>query len=171
MLKYSDMQERLGQKGFTVLGSGLYATVYAHPVNREIAIKVTKSIDQWPDYVAWATREGFAGNHAPKVHNLKVMDGWYMAVMERLVDTINSVKYIHPMVNHPLREIDTYRLDETGDPELTEFVHAMGAAGFYGDMHGGNVMFRKDGTIVVTDPSSSSSCSKPRIRRGQLVSP
>lgn len=173
-----EFREFLENKGFKKLGSGLYSVVYAHPTNPDIAIKVGEP-DPWPDYAVWATENGYAGKFAPLVHSLKSYKGnghrdFYVAVMERLVDTIRGVREEYADHNqsrlHNPFNVDGWELKrDDSRPDLQDFMHQMSNAGYSGDLHDGNIMVRKDGEIVITDPVSGYHKSNARIRKGEVV--
>jgi hypothetical protein len=181
-----DFEAYLNKNGFEKIGSGMHAHVYSHPKRKDIAVKVSRdSHDTWPEYVAWATENGFAGTYAPKVYSLKSFGKYYVAVMERLVDTfggirneygehIKSNQYRTDYYKNPFAKIDMWELMRGSDPQypdLANYLKNMASAGFSGDLHDGNIMVRHDGSIVVTDPSSHYSDNKLRIRRGQVIRP
>ena len=95
-MQRSDYENKLRALNFDHLGKGMYANVFAIP-NTDKVIKVASN-DAWPDYIKWATQNDYAGKFAPKVYSLKFHDGWYVAIMERLVETmkefeVNSEQY------------------------------------------------------------------------------
>jgi hypothetical protein len=187
---YTNAQERyentLGKLGYQKIGSGLYSNVFAKP-NGERCIKVGQ-FDQWPHYARWAIEAGYAGNFAPKVYSLKYHDDFYVAVMERLVATMNDVQAAsdYRCENNSLwhlyqgfyHAVDDWRETENAIEknqlpddlaELKIFASDLRAAGMTGDIHGGNVMVRKDGHLVVIDPSSRRSDQKVRIKNGEVI--
>jgi hypothetical protein len=153
-----EYENKLRALNFEHLGKGLYANVFAIP-NTDKVIKVASN-DAWPDYIKWSTENGYAGTFAPKVYSLKFQDGWYVAIMERLVETmkefdLNSDQYRHYRNHIMFRHYEIPKHSTKDKPVgLMEFVQNLRDAGLAGDMHPGNVMVRKDGQIVVTDPTS-----------------
>src|SRR5258707_15634880 len=87
-----EYQAKLATLGCELIGHGLYSSVYSIPNTLDKVIKVG-SLDEWPSYIQWATKNGHAGKFAPKVYSLKFHDEFYVAIMERLVCTINDLKY------------------------------------------------------------------------------
>jgi hypothetical protein len=83
-------ENKLRARGYQLLGKGLYSNVFAAPKSDKV-IKVA-DMDEWPRYILWATKNGYAGNFAPKVYSLKFHDGYYVATMERLVATIQDIR-------------------------------------------------------------------------------
>jgi len=164
-------ENSLRARGFEVIGKGLYANVFAKP-NSDKVVKVA-AWDNWPTYIKWATKNGYAGKFAPKVENLKFYDDFYVATMERLVGTINDFLDGYSVHHGLYREITLWHHDETSEAtELLEFVAKLRAENLTGDWHPGNVMVRKDGQIVVTDPSSARFKGRRfRIKRGQITAP
>jgi len=164
-------ENKLRAKGFNFIGKGLYANVFAKD-NSDKVVKVAR-LDDWPSYIKWATENGFAGKFAPKVESLKFHDGFYVAVMERLVGTLHEFDGTTSIHRRLYKEITAWRDNGTSDAtDLMEFVTKLKQAGLSGDWHYGNVMVRKDGQIVVTDPSSSPFRGERfRIRYGQITAP
>src|SRR6266446_8859484 len=166
-------ENNLRAKGFENIGHGLYANVFAKP-NSDKVIKVA-ALDSWPTYIKWATEKGYAGKFAPRVDNLKFHDGFYVATMERLVGTIHDFYHRSSSVHNELYdEITSWYVDESTSEaaDLIKFVTKLKAAKLVGDWHFGNVMVRKDGQIVVTDPIARRFNEKPfRIKSGQITAP
>lgn len=95
-MSYDAMARFLTKRGYYAIGSGAYSTVFAHDNDPDYVIKVSRSYDDWPTYVEWAQKEGFAGTLAPKVTHLKVYDTFdgrkmYVAKVERLAEIIRDV--------------------------------------------------------------------------------
>ena len=183
-----EYQANLVARGCEKLGSGCYGAVYSIPGTDKV-IKVG-SQDQWPDYIVWATRNGYAGNFAPKVYSLKFksFEGheYYVAIMERLVCTIGQMKLdpddnyrsvsapqikLHSQIENWLGQPDADRSpDLVQATDLLEYVKALRLAKFTGDCHSSNVMVRHDGSLVVTDPVSySDTGTRFRIRSGHCL--
>ena len=160
------------------IGSGRYANVFAKP-GSNIAIKVAEP-DAWPQYVKWATEQGYAGTFAQKVYSLKFYSPkdkppFYVATMERLVDTIGNIRSQNSQLKSQyigLRDIVLWGRSNALDeyPDLKAFANDLKANGFTDDLHDGNIMVRKDGQMVVTDPLSHRATSNAfRIRHSQVV--
>src|SRR6266481_3438641 len=165
-------ENKLRAKGFNSIGRGLYANVFAKD-NSDKVVKVAR-LDNWPSYIKWATNHGYAGTFAPKVESLKFYDGFYVAVMERLVGTLNEFKGVTSIHHQLYSEITAWRNNDTTSDatDLMEFATKLKLAGLAGDWHYGNVMVRKDGQIVVTDPTSKSfKENRFRIKYGQITAP
>lgn len=166
----------LHKRGFSKIGGGLYSTVLAK-YSEDYVIKVAR-LDRWPEYIRWATSQGYAGTFAPKVYGLKYYETFYVATMERLVCTIEETKAAigrdrnpyhkaHMAVKHWARD---YSMDNVPDyPDLEAFIKACYHAGFGDDLHDGNLMLRKDGQIVLIDPSSNHSDYRFRIKSGKII--
>jgi len=165
-------ENSLRAKGFEDIGKGLYANVFAKP-NSDKVVKVAR-LDSWPTYIKWATAKGYAGKFAPKVYNLKFHDDFYVATMERLVGTIHDFNEFDSIHNELYMEITSWYVDESTSEatDLIEFAIKLKAAKLTGDWHFGNVMVRKDGQIVITDPSARPFNGKLfRIKSGQITAP
>lgn len=169
-----EYENKLRARGYQLIGSGLYSNVFATPK----ADKVVKvgDMDEWPAYILWATKCGFAGTFAPKVFSLKFHDNYYVALMERLVCTIGNISRYGDENGRNSEQVGLYnaiiqdRNSNSEATDLTAFVQAMRRAGHQGDLHDGNVMVRHDGQIVVTDPVAGYfSSSRFRIKSGACV--
>ena len=180
-------ENNLRAKGFEDIGKGLYANVFAKP-NSDKVIKVA-ALDSWPTYIKWAIQKGYAGKFSPKVYNLKFHDDFYVATMERLIGTMHDFNRSSSIHNALYNEITLWYVDESpitsrdernsagsrlssGATDLIKFIIKLKAAKLVGDWHYGNVMVRKDGQIVVTDPIARRFNEKPfRIKSGQITAP
>jgi|SRR5882724_4524028 len=166
-------ENSLRAKGFEDIGKGVYANVFAKP-NSDKVVKVA-NLDSWPTYIKWATENGYAGKFAPKVDSLKFHDDFYVATMERLVGTMHDFYHRASSIHNELyHEITSWYVDESTSEatDLIKFVTKLKAAKLTGDWHFGNVMVRKDGQIVITDPSARPFDGKPfRIKSGQITAP
>lgn len=170
-----EYENKLARLGLPELGHGLYSKVFAIP-NTDKVIKVGAR-DQWPDFAKWATENGYAGTFAPKVFSLKFKEGYYIAVMERLVDTIaetvKTTRSTQSIIYNFLR--NSWRDDEQPKEakeasDWLAFIEKLRWAGLSNDLHDGNVMIRSDGQLVVTDPASDySSSGKFRIKNAALA--
>lgn len=161
--------------GFECIGGGVFSKVYAKP-GSDRCIKVAKAEDAWPAYILWAMRKRYTGTFAPKVYSLKFHHGYYVAVMERLVCTLQDIicdsddYYHHPGYTNQVR--DFCRLGEHKHPDKADkwikFAKAANGANLLQDLHNGNFMLRKDGQLVLIDPASRFSPTRPRIKAGYL---
>jgi hypothetical protein len=149
--------ERLQKRGFVVLGSGCYSTVLAKPGSERV-IKVNRNTDNWIDYVSWAAKAGYAGGFAPKVYSWKRHEGWAVAIVERMTESYNySYKQDQALImalTGPAKQgsVMAKLYMEDIAPGSVEFFEQLRMRRFDGDIGGGNVMFRKDGSICITDP-------------------
>lgn len=164
----------LARLGFRSIGHGLYSSVFAHPKSPGKVVKVGSQMDGWIEYVVWASRKGYAGTCAPKVHSLHIIkpqDGpaFYVAVMERLDVTVTRAegensrdpkRYTHALNAHAavLDRCRSFRAPEyitaLAGPHWANFIEAFqrDLEGAYWDLHEGNWMVRYDGSLVLTDP-------------------
>jgi len=178
MLTKCEYENKLASLGCREIGSGLYSNVFSVPNRTDIVIKVA-DLDPWPSYIKWATENGHAGKLAPKVYSLKFHSagfGYYVAIMERLVCTINEMKFgVDGRRGNPVQVKDYEALagdwrNEQSDCEAVDLVayyQLLKLNRFSGDIHDRNVMVRHDGQIVVTDPVSGAFNSQTfRIKNG-----
>lgn len=171
----------LEAKGFERLGSGFYSTVIGAPESDKV-IKILQrpTTDGWLDYVHWGAKEGFAGTLTPKVFSYKLIktprtvEPFGIAVMERLDKTMQSLdrKDSKSILSMLFSYSVTYQNEyakkwiEELAPGANKFVEKFTAQFDSGyDLHGGNYMFRKDGSFVISDPLSGI----PENKRGNFT--
>lgn len=170
--------DALQAKGFHTLGSGAFSTVLAHPDNNDKVVKVIyrPQQDGWVDYAHWAGQKGYAGTFAPRVFSYKLVKSYSkekkeyywsspqdfgVAVMERLDKTLTQTemnadgRVLHPLFKHAMSESAlAVRMLDSVVPGLANFAKDL-KKDFEDerfDLHDGNMMLRKDGSFVVTDP-------------------
>jgi hypothetical protein len=169
------------KRGYYQIGGGLFSQVFAKK-NSDYVIKVSYVIDKWPDYIEWAINHGYDGKFAPKVYSLKFYDGFYVAIMERLVCTIEEIernggrRTYQQWLCRAIRDWTGYTYGSSDDnpaanaTELEDFCRKLCHLGMNGDLHNGNVMIRKDGQIVIIDPcGKSSDTCRLRIKHSKVV--
>src|SRR5882672_8899390 len=97
---------KLEKRGYTVLGRGAYSTVLGKKDSDRV-IKVSRSLDDWIDYVQWGAKNGYAGNFVPRVYSWKRYSrygehpkdeyerttDWSVAVVERMKATCHDEKH------------------------------------------------------------------------------
>lgn len=158
---------KLEARGYKKLGAGCYSTVLWKSGDR--VIKVNRQPDAWIDYILWANQKGYCGNLAPKVFSYKKIGTFYVAIVEKMMYTGESIRYKDN--NHvTLSLFDMARHEnELAGKLLDQLVP--GARGFTKglldkfsgerlDLHHGNIMFRADGTMAVVDPVAFTSREK-----------
>lgn len=160
-------QCQLVKRGYEELGNGLFSKVYSKP-HLNVAIKVARH-DDWPQYIEWSIGNGYSGTFAPKVYSLKCYPNFYVAIMERLVCTIGELSYHGNTCHRHLRLGAIRQHEDCEATELVEFMKNCRNAGYCNDLHEWNWMLRKDGQIVLTDPTSRHSNSKLRIKYGRIM--
>lgn len=156
---YLAFEKGLVRKGFTRLGSGAYSVVYAKGDSDRV-IKITRREDNWIDYCKWAAENGYAGTFAPRVFSYKKIGSYSVAVVERCsrlqrdVDRKAPEAVVSGLVLYVLKNNETAKLLlDLVQPKLPEFLEAFNKRFPKGqDLHGGNIMFRKDGSMCYTDP-------------------
>lgn len=148
----------LEKKGYKKLGSGCYSTVLGYPSSNKV-IKVTRQNDNWIGFVKWAAKEGFMGTHVPKVYSYKNHGSWSVSLVERLEKTAYYVKREENA--RAIKDMFDLALDgnnlalkfcNDNQPTLGDFIEKIRPLN-PGDLHHGNFMVRKDGALVLTDPS------------------
>lgn len=160
----SNFQRKLEKKGFVELGHGCFSTVMAKKDSDKV-IKITRKPDGWIDYCHWAAKEGFAGKFAPRVYSYKRFNNkapFEVSVVERMDKTFWDVEYkediyvvrdLARLVKHGNQKASSI-LEEMA-PGFPRFIKGLGEKFDKSlDMHDGNIMLRKDGSICYTDPVS-----------------
>jgi hypothetical protein len=168
---------KLLARGYYLLGSGAYSSVYVHDADPDFVIKVSKRPDDWPTYVKWGHDAGYAGTFTPKIVAMKVFtDGCYIAKMERLKDTLYASPKradLSPDIEHgkqlaykaahgtpasnkldiKITKVILQHLDEERNG-FGSFMKAFGErfTGCDYDMHPGNWMTTDGDRFVLTDP-------------------
>src|SRR6266481_1209137 len=92
---------KLESRGYKILGRGAYSTVLGKEGSDKV-IKVSRSLDNWIDYIQWSAANGYAGNFAPRVYSWKRHPGskplrdwesnndWSVAVVERMAGCVTE---------------------------------------------------------------------------------
>lgn len=174
---------RLKQKGFEQLGAGAYSTVLGKPGSNKV-IKVSRTLDNWIDYIQWGAEKGYAGKFVPRVfswkrHQRKCTDPWSdgewsVAVVERMDKTLDN--YAEDMallqsLMYPANKgnIMAHLYMDDICPGSFEFFSELRKNDYASDIAGKNMMVRKDGTLCITDPACGSiKTEKKRIRSGEF---
>lgn len=165
--------EALVSRGFEVLGSGHFATVYGKPGSDKV-LKVGRAgaADGWLAYAAFARQSG--SPYAPKIGRIKWHVGgagsrWYVAVLERLHSTVFDIddnrhpaKKQHRLASKILwrdQSAEAWAKEEeaANAPGLVAYMSEVRKLfdGIYDfDLHSANSMIRADGSLVITDPLS-----------------
>ena len=160
-------QKKLQKHGFEVIGSGAHSSVYARKGSDRV-LKVNYVNDNWPDFAKWAIDKGYAGTFAPKIYSLKQHKRFYVCSMERLDKTMQAAGRKHPLApavdvfNFACHANDNAKaildllvpgMDKFGEDLTAEFKTDL-------DIHAGNFMLRKDGSLVAVDPVYGRSSGK-----------
>jgi len=175
----------LEKRGFKRLGAGAYSTVLGKEGSDKV-IKVSRSLDNWIDYIQWSAANGYAGNFAPRVYSWKRHPGseplrdwennndWSVAVVERMADTVTEPEQdMSLLMNlyypaHRGNMMAKLYMDDLC-PGSYKFFNGLQENNFASDIAGKNVMVRKDGTFCVTDPTCGSiKTEKKRFRTGDF---
>lgn len=169
----------LEKKGFKRLGAGAYSTVLGKDGSDKV-IKVSRSLDNWIDYIQWAAKEGYAGNLAPKVFSWKKHESdtnnFSVAIVERMQSTTRDDNYksdasVIMSLTYPARKgnIMAQLFMEELQANSVKFFNQLHELDFDGDIGGGNVMVRANGTICVTDPTAGNiKTTVKRLRSGDF---
>lgn len=174
---------KLAKKGFKHIGGGFYSAVYAHPTSdRVIKVNHGHKCDAWIDYVLWANQQGYGGKFAPKMYSYKHYGNFYVAIMERMEYTVaDSEMTSEAPVAQTLFSLAATHENEKAKllvdllvPGLGEFSEKLRKT-FPSerlDLHEHNIMYRKDGSICVTDPlCHESTLTVTRLRARDFLAP
>jgi hypothetical protein len=165
--------KRIRSKGFREIGSGAFADVYGHKTNKKYVYKVGV-LDGTPSndaYLCFAKKVIKQKNNPwlPRItelvihqHDTSVVDdtdiwGYYVAKIERL-QPIGRKDY--EVISYTEKAIDAgkkkpYGVTITEDVDYNNAIKIIVACikdGHTRDIHDGNIMKRKDGQLVFTDP-------------------
>lgn len=167
----------LEKRGYKLLGSGAYSSVYGKDGYDKV-LKVSRCLDNWIDYVAWASSNGYAGNFAPRVFSWKRFKNpdvqrrkfdyfygrwdesqWSVAVVERMVETVKEdsklsqdfkiIERLHDLADKSI--LAELVVDEIV-PGVGKFFKDLHKNFYASDIYSKNLMVRKDGSFCVTDP-------------------
>lgn len=176
-----EFRRALEKRGFKLLGEGHYSAVYGKD-GYDRVIKVSRTLDNWIDYVAWASKNGFAGTFAPKVYSWKRFKGppwvkpswmhwdsyddykkigndWSVAIVERMAETLNAdsqlaqdFKLVERLHDLPEKSLLAEVILDEIIPGVGSFFKKLHRNFRASDIYAKNMMIRKDGTFCVTDP-------------------
>lgn len=167
------------KKGWERLGSGAHSIVYAKKDSDKV-IKVTSNLDNWIDYIQWAAKAGYAGNLAPRVFSWKrhqTNDGSFaVAVVERMArggyseDARDDGALLYGLTRYARKgNVIAQVVMEEIQPGSVNFFKTLSALQFDGDVGGNNIMYRKDGSLCLTDPCAGRIRTEAkRLRSGDL---
>lgn len=167
-------------KGWERLGSGAHSIVYAK-LDSDKVIKVTSSLDNWIDYVQWAAKAGYAGNLAPRVfswkrHQIENGHAFAVAVVERMShggyneDPRHDGALLFGLTRYARKgNIIAQCVMEDIQPGSVSFFKQLSELNYDGDIGGNNIMYRKDGSLCLTDPCAGRiETTVKRLRSGDL---
>jgi hypothetical protein len=169
---FSDYKDRV-RKFTKSIGEGAYAEVFKHPKIPDVVVKIfdSKEDQAYDRYLRWCVSNQ-KNPYVPKIHavdRFKCRGSYYaqeitIVFMEKL-KKLNSTqidkkaKQIIPKsVFHygdiyDLRRNDWMKVAEVArDPNLKKFARFISSSHDCFDFHDGNIMTRKDGQLVFTDP-------------------
>jgi len=154
--------------------AGYYSTVYSNP-KKSYVLKVNDRQDTaYAQYVSLIKK--YNNKHFPKISDLKFIEvnggRYYIYLIEKLDDVRSEMKHLanvfSEIIDCPYSSLTFFNTSHTQldylkqNPELVtalriigKFKHNIKNPYISNDMHGGNIMQRKDGTIVITDPYAS----------------
>jgi len=150
------MHASLVKAGWRVLGSGGFAYVFGHVRHPDLAIKLG-SVDEWRAFVMWGMQHGYAGRFTPRIHAIKSFERCFLAVMERLHHTAYEATEEQSTLYLAMKRTIEWSANPStwlrdNHPDLYGFAIHCNRDAWRGDVWEKNVMFRRDGSIVLTDP-------------------
>lgn len=135
------------------VGQGYFATVYGHNSHPNVVIRVSSCHDQWHQYSEFSRISKSV--HALKIFETKkISESMKAAVIEKLEPlSISERRVIEKHTHYDPHSFIVSRLLPVSMKEYIKELHqSLSTLGCCYDLHPGNIMKRKDGTLVVTDP-------------------
>lgn len=171
-LTTSTLRVRLARKGWDHLGEGVFGVAYGRG---NLVWKIQAGDGGWAHYIRAVAAGEFCGPHAPRVKVVFALKGGgTAALMERLTDSRRALRgrtvegYSTPEaiasgLRSLARNVGALRLDDEArsglkamPPSLKVYAAELGRwapeVNSRIDLHAGNFLVRRNGTIVVTDP-------------------
>lgn len=154
----------LKDAGYKPLGSGAFGSVFTHP-NINYAVKLIKNDPAYMRFVKYALAHQ-QDPHLPKFRGkFMKIDALHFCVRMEMLEPIINARAVSDYINYYLRDPDILA-DEPYDSSVEGtqnfFKANTGLARTLDeltdintdvfDLHADNIMQRKDGTIVITDP-------------------
>lgn len=146
----STLSRLFPDQGNTMLG------IYADPRQPDRIIKmVDPTRDGYFAYAAWLLTNQSRSPHLLKVYAIEVLD------QNRALVTVERLEDGHPLPDEQVYDIGSkvsgYEAYYGSNPppmliEAAEMIYQDLGKSWWGDLHRGNFMTRKDGTIVINDP-------------------
>lgn len=150
------------QSGFSLIGGGMYSKVYGRP-GTDWCIKVGRHLDGYLAFTQLAIQKGWIGTHAPYIYSIKVMDGFYITIMERLAVCVSNTRGtawdMASTTQGSCEWQDRVRWISVHVNEMRNLGHKL-----HLDTHNGNWMLRHDGSLVIIDPIAGAT-AKPLMTR------
>ena len=160
--KYTLREELAAANNCTAIGqSSCYADMVAVPRDYpDVVIKICSGSDAFIDYARLCVNGTLKGKHHLKVFSeAELAPGVWLFVMERLDRSLKAREWEMTVERaNGWRDMPTRGRYAGICKGIREDLNAMGRAldeqgiGYCLDLHKGNVMARKDGTIVLLDP-------------------
>ena len=162
--------KKLKSLGWLRMGEGSFSNVFVHP-KKNYVLKVNKRPDQAFEHYASIIKK-FVNPHFPRISDKKKYEyndeEYYIYLIEELehindtpdINVDQIARDLEQIIRSPdqsltniffLHDIPEYLLES---PLLVKAARICGRyiTGHMNDMHAENIMKRKDGTIVITDP-------------------
>ena len=164
----------LESNGFAKLGSGNFARVYSKPNDDRIVKASTEQDACWLQFAAWAMKQT-NNPHVPKIHWIhQYSKKFFVTIIERLHplddEAISRIKdpgvlfglleFTDIYIDEDLYDADAFaatigeqRVKYKNHPFVTTIQQLENLPGnCISDFNAENLMVRRDGTIVITDP-------------------
>lgn len=138
------------------LGRGSFASVFASDSYPDVVLKIANARDAWRIYALHCLYGVITGPHSLKIHAVRYIKekDIIVAVMERL-EPLSEENHEKIFSTNP-RSKNIREFYDVLSGSLLEFFEVLdnsySSTKCVFDLHDDNIMQRKDGTIVVTDP-------------------
>ena len=167
-----EFEKKLQKMGWRLLDTGKFSAVFENP-SKNFILKVTYRVDKgYEHYVNIIKRS--RNPHFPKIGDMKVIpyggNNYYVYLIEKLnplhgYERFELVRNLDSVINRPNESLISIFERHYGvpipeylssQPKLVQALRIIGKniGKQWNDLHAGNIMKRKDGTIVITDPYS-----------------
>lgn len=153
--------------GYRELGRGHFSIALEHPKHPDVVLKVAYTrpssgrLDGFPAYAKWIMETKPKSKHALRVYHYEQVsdenEGTYVTITERLDHgrgnpELTDKKWAVTGALPYVRTASTDRLPRHVPRSAVEYLSKVADLGGHFDLHGDNVMVRKNGDVVVTDP-------------------
>ena len=142
------------------MGSGAYSSVFNHPTDHDLCIRVFKPNDGWAQYADYCIKHP-DNPFCPDIYYLSITDNFGIAVIEKLECTVTQADnewatQVQECIYYYHRRDD---LKDYLNDEQMDFISDIISNIKINDLHTDNCMIAFDGRFVITDPSCTENTS------------